>query len=144
MATTVGYLILVPDATAITGVDGGEPRFPAPGALQWKAVADVFRLGLGSLHPLAREGIWIGGALGILLALAELALPRVKRWLPSATGVGFGLMLPFSTPLSFFLGALIAEVFARTNRQAADRYVMPIASGVIAGESIFGRPRRGR
>ncbi len=37
VATTIGYLILVPDATAITGVDGAEPRFPAPGAQQWKA-----------------------------------------------------------------------------------------------------------
>ena len=138
VATTIGYFVLIPDATAITGIDGGEPRFPAPGAQQWKAVADVFRLGIANLHPLAREGIWVGLALGAVLALAELALPRAKKWLPSATGIGFGLMLPFSTPLSFFVGALIAEVFARRNRLLADRYVVPVASGVIAGESILG------
>jgi putative OPT family oligopeptide transporter len=138
VATTIGYLILIPDATAITGSDGTASRFPAPGAQQWKAVADVFKLGLTNLHPLAREGIAIGLALGLVLALAEGALPRWKKWLPSATGLGFGLMLPFSTPLSFLVGALLAEAVARLNRPAAERYVMPVASGVIAGESIFG------
>ncbi len=138
VATTLGYLILVPDATAITGIDGAEPRFPSPGALQWKAVADVFRVGIANLHPMAREGIAVGLALGAALALVEVALPRAKKWLPSATGVGFGLMLPFSTPLSFFLGALIAELVTRTSRRAADLYIMPVASGVVAGESILG------
>ncbi len=58
--------------------------------------------------------------------------------LPSATGVGFGLMLPFSTPLSFLVGALVAEGLTKANRTAADRYILPVASGVIAGESILG------
>jgi uncharacterized oligopeptide transporter (OPT) family protein len=138
VATTIGYLILIPDATAITGIEGGEPRFPSPAAQQWKAVADVFRVGIANLHPLARQGIWVGIVLGLLLALAEVALPRAKRWLPSATGLGFGLMLPFSTPLSFFIGAVIAEVLTRVNRPVAERYVVPVASGVIAGESILG------
>ena len=98
----------------------------------------MFRLGIANLHPLARQGIWVGLALGAVLALVELALPRAKKWLPSATGIGFGLMLPFSTPLSFFVGALIAEVLTRRNRPLAERYVVPVASGVIAGESILG------
>jgi uncharacterized oligopeptide transporter (OPT) family protein len=138
VATTIGYLILIPDATAITGVDGAPPRFPAPGALQWKAVADVFQLGIESLHPLARQGIWVGIALGALLALAETAGPRAKKWLPSATGLGFGLMLPFSTPLAFFIGAVLAALMTRANKPLAERYVMPLASGLIAGESILG------
>jgi uncharacterized oligopeptide transporter (OPT) family protein len=138
VATTIGYLVLIPDATAITGAAGEAARFPAPGALQWKAVADVFRLGIESLHPLAREGIWIGSGLGALLALAETTGPRAKRWLPSATGMGFGLMLPFSTPLAFLVGALMAAGLTRAKKPLAERYIMPIASGVIAGESIFG------
>jgi uncharacterized oligopeptide transporter (OPT) family protein len=138
VATTLGYLLLVPDATVITGTDTVAARFPAPGAQQWKAVADVFRVGLENLHPLARQGIWVGLALGAVFALTERARPDWKKWLPSATGVGFGLMLPFSTPLSFLLGALAAEVFTHLSRVRAERYVVPIASGVIAGESILG------
>jgi OPT family oligopeptide transporter len=138
VATTLGYFLLVPDATVLTGAAGVEPRFPAPGAQQWKAVADVFRLGLENLHPLARQGIWVGVAVGAAFALFEALRPAWKKWLPSPTGLGFGLMLPFSTPLSFFLGALAAEIATRLNRASAERYIVPIASGVIAGESILG------
>ncbi len=115
IATTLGYFILVPDATVVTGIDGAEPRFPAPGAQQWKAVADVFRLGIDEPPPAGA-----GGDLGRPRARSRSwrsprsALPqRMKKWLPSATGIGFGLMLPFSTPLSFFVGALLAEVLTK-------------------------------
>jgi uncharacterized oligopeptide transporter (OPT) family protein len=138
VATTLGYFILVPDATRLTGIDGHEPQFPAPAAQQWKAVADVFKIGLENLHPMARHGIAWGLALGVVFALAEAAKPEWKKWMPSATGVGFGLMLPFSTPLSFLIGALLAEIATRLNRETAERYAVPIASGAIAGESIFG------
>ena len=138
IATTIGYFVLIPDATAMTGTPGHDPRFPAPGAQQWKAVADVFRVGVSNLHPMAREGIGVGLVAGALLAIAETMVPRWKKWLPSATGLGFGLMLPFSTPLSFFLGAVIAEVLTRKNKPLAERYLIPVASGAIAGESIFG------
>ena len=80
----------------------------------------------------------VGAVLGLLLALTEGALPKWKKWLPSATGVGFGLMLPFSTPLSFLVGALIAEGVPRFSRPIGERYVVAAASGAIAGESIFG------
>jgi OPT family oligopeptide transporter len=138
VSTTLGYFILVPDATAITGAGGLPGPFPSPGAQQWKAVADVFRLGISNLHPMARQGIVVGLVLGLVLALAEAALPRWKKWIPSATGLGFGLMLPFSTPVAFLVGALLAEGFTRWNKTAADRYLLPVASGAIAGESIFG------
>ncbi|HEY2512509.1 MAG TPA: OPT family oligopeptide transporter, partial [Polyangiaceae bacterium] len=84
VATTIGYFVLIPDATAMTGTPGHEPRFPAPGAQQWKAVADVFRVGISNLHPMAREGIVVGLIAGALLAIAETAFPRWKKWLPSA------------------------------------------------------------
>jgi OPT family oligopeptide transporter len=138
LATTIGYFLLVPDASQITGMDGREPRFPAPIAQSWKAVADVFRMGLGNLHPMARTGIAWGLAFGALFALTEALFPRLKKYLPSATGIAFGLMLPFSTPFSFLVGATLAEVAGRLDRVRAERYVIPVASGVIAGESIFG------
>ena len=101
-------------------------------------MADVFKIGIENLHPMARHGIAWGLALGLVLALAEAAKPAWKKWIPSATGVGFGLMLPFSTPLSFLIGAVIAEVATRLDREKAERYLVPVASGAIAGESILG------
>jgi uncharacterized oligopeptide transporter (OPT) family protein len=138
VASTLCYYLVVPDARALTGRDGGPPQFAAPTAQQWKAVAELFRVGIGNLHPLAREGIAIGLAVGTALAIVEWLSPKARRWLPSATGVGLGLILPFATSLSFLIGAIIAAIFERIDRRQAERFVVPIASGVIAGESIVG------
>lgn len=138
VASVLGYFLLVPDATVLTGVPGRPPQFAAPSAQQWKAVAELFRVGVGNLHPMAREGIAIGLLVGTVLAIAEWLFPRDKRWLPSATGIGLGLLLPFYTSLSFVLGAIAASVFSRAAPRQAERYVIPISSGLIAGESIVG------
>jgi uncharacterized oligopeptide transporter (OPT) family protein len=137
VATILGFYVLVPDATALTGEDGGDPAFPAPAAQQWKAVAQVFKLGIGNMHPMARQCIFVGLVIGAVLVLLERALPRYKKWLPSAIGVGLGLILPFYQPLQMFLGAAIAALAARSEGRAKE-LVVPIASGLIAGESIVG------
>jgi uncharacterized oligopeptide transporter (OPT) family protein len=138
VASVLCYFVLVPDATALTGRAGGPPAFAAPTAQQWKAVAELFRVGVANLHPLAREGIAIGLLTGTVLAILEWLFPRARRWLPSATGVGLGLILPFATSISFFLGAGLAWAYQRLDPKQASRFVIPISSGVIAGESIIG------
>lgn len=131
-ASVLCYFILVPNAQAL------EQNFPAPSAQAWKAVALVFKAGIQNLHPLARTLIPWGLALGALIGVLELVFPKKKKWLPSANGLGFGFMLPFSNPISFLVGALLAEAAARKNKKWMDDYVVPIAAGAIAGESIMG------
>jgi len=138
VASVLCYFVLVPDATALTGSPGHPSQFAAPAAQQWKAVAEIFRLGIGNLHPMAREGIAIGLLAGSMLAVTEWVFPKDRRWMPSATGIGLGLFLPFATSLSFVLGASAAWLFNRADPRKADRLVIPIASGLIAGESILG------
>ncbi len=137
-ASVLGYFLLVPDATVLTGSPGKPPQFAAPSAQQWKAVAEVFRLGIHNLHPMARQAIVVSAVAGVALAVVERFVPKARAWLPSASGLGLGMLLPFSTSLSFALGAIVAWVFARAKPAAADRFVVPVASGVIAGESIVG------
>ena len=138
VASVLGYFLLVPDATALTGTERTPPQFAAPAAQQWKAVAELFRFGIGNLHPMAREGIAIGLSLGAALAIAERLRPKDKNWLPSATGIGLGLILPFYTSFAFVLGAFAAWVFHRLEPKQAQRFVIPVSSGLIAGESIVG------
>lgn len=137
-ATCIGYYALVPDATVFAGTPDHPAAFPAPAAQQWRAVAELFEVGLGNLHPMARWAIAAGLFVGTLLAVLEWALPRHRRWIPSATGIGLGVVLPFHIPISFFVGALGAWGFRRADRPRADRFLVPIASGLIAGESIVG------
>ncbi|NOU30410.1 MAG: OPT/YSL family transporter [Polyangiaceae bacterium] len=138
IASTIGFFMLVPDATALLGVDGKDPSFPAPGAQQWKAVAELFKYGIENLHPMARTMIPIGLVVGAGLAALELAFPKHKKYIPAATGIGLGLILPFTAPLSMFLGAVIAEIAAKVNKGWAEKYIIPISAGTIAGESIVG------
>jgi uncharacterized oligopeptide transporter (OPT) family protein len=135
-ATILGFRLLVPDATVLTGTPGSPAAFPAPAAQAWLAVARVFQGGLQNLHPMARNCIFWGLGAGVLLVLIELALPKYRKWLPSPTGLGLGFILPFFNPFSMLLGALLAWFWSRRSSAHADRYVVPVASGIIAGESI--------
>ncbi|MBC8328581.1 MAG: OPT/YSL family transporter [Planctomycetes bacterium] len=132
VATVIGFYFLVPDVQAL------EEDFPAPAAQAWRAVAEVFRDGFENLHPMARAGVQWGLLVGAVLVIAEKVFPTVKKWLPSATGIGLGFILPFNYPLSMFLGALAAWLWTRSNKERADEFTVPIASGIIAGESIMG------
>jgi uncharacterized oligopeptide transporter (OPT) family protein len=80
----------------------------------------------------------VAGAAGVLLALLEHFMRRTRRFLPSATGLGLGFMLPFFYPLAMFLGALVAYLFERLRPALAERLITPVASGLIAGESVMG------
>jgi len=137
IAIVSGFYLLIPDATKLSG---DNPAFPAPAAQQWRAVAEVFKVGIGNLHPMARQAIVVGLAVGAVLVVLEKLLPKYKKYLPSATGVGLGFILPFYSPFAMFLGALIAWIIERSsgkNGRAAEM-IVPISSGLIAGESIIG------
>lgn len=145
VATTLGYFLLVPDARALTGtpaignIPATDPKFPAPGAQQWLAVAKLFKTGLKNMHPMAQQCVKIGLVVGATMALVEALVPKkAKKWVPSPTGFGLGLILPFFSPFMMFVGALLGELARRLDKAWAERYVVPLSAGVIAGESIVG------
>ena len=128
------FYLLVPDASYL-----GTDQWPAPAAQTWKAVADLLAQGVHALHPTAQVGILVGGLLGIILPLIEKALPeKAKKYLPSATGLGLSMVIPFFNSLGMFIGALIAMLLETFKPKVASDYVVPVASGIIAGESIMG------
>lgn len=138
LATVTGWYLLVPNATVLTGIGEQAPKFPAPAAQAWKAVAEVFKHGLANMHPMHQQAIIWGLVIGALCVAGEQLLPKFRKWLPSATGLGLGLILPFQYPLSMFLGAVIAAVWTKKNAKSAENYVVPLAAGIIAGVSIMG------
>jgi uncharacterized oligopeptide transporter (OPT) family protein len=135
-ATVIGFHVLVPDATALTGSGGLQPTFAAPSMQLWLAVAKLFQEGIGHMHAMARAAIAWSLGVGALLATLELLLPKHRRWIPSPIGIGLGFILPFFNPFSMLLGAVAAWLWSRQNHAHAERYVVPVSSGVIAGESI--------
>ncbi len=128
------FYLLVPDASVL-----GTDQWPAPAAQTWKAVADLLANGVGALHYTAQWGIVFGGLLGILLPLLERFMPENRRkLLPSATGLGLAMVIPFFNSLGMFIGALLALLLERYKAGVAKKYIVPVASGIIAGESIMG------
>ena len=135
-ASVIGFHLLVPDASVFTGSGGTQPAFAAPSAQTWLAVARLFQEGIDHLHVMARHGMVWGLLAGIVLAALEIALPKHRQWIPSPIGIGLGLILPFFYPFSMLLGAVGAWIWSRRSQAHADRYVVPVSSGLIAGESI--------
>jgi uncharacterized oligopeptide transporter (OPT) family protein len=130
-AIVPAWYLMVPDQATMES-------FNAPSAQIWKAVAEALAHGLNFIPLYARWGMLIGGVLGIVLAFAEQYAPKkVKRWMPSAMGVGLAWIMPFSNALSFFLGALVAYIWGKVNKKTAELFVIPVASGAVAGEGLI-------
>lgn len=127
------FYILVPDASAL-----GSDKWPAPSAQVWAAVAKLLSNGIDSLHSTARLGIIIGGLIGIIIPVIEIIFPKRRKYIPSAMGLGLSMVIPFYNSLSMFIGAFIALMFEKKLPKIADKYIIPLSSGIIAGESIMG------
>jgi uncharacterized oligopeptide transporter (OPT) family protein len=130
------WYLLVKDAAVISG---DNPQFTAPAANVWASVAELLSRGIESLHPTCRAGMLVGGLLGVLLTVAEKYAPRrVVAWMPSATGLGLAFVIEFHDSIAFLVGALVAAAYARWRPAQAETYVVPVSSGIIAGESLMG------
>jgi len=127
------YFILIPDVSMLA-----TEQWPAPAALVWRGVAELLAKGPGALHPTARIGLVVGGLLGLLLPLLEMAFPRAKRFIPSATGVGLAFTINGFNSVSMFLGACLALWFTKYRPALTEQYRIPVSSGIIAGESLMG------
>jgi len=137
----VGAIVIVPAFYLIVptaDVLGGD-KFPAPAAQVWKGVAELLAFGLSSLDITARWALAIGGLIGILIPVLERLLPVTMRpFVPSAMGLGLAFVVPFWNTISIFVGAFTAWVMTKQAKELASRYIIPVASGLIAGESLVG------
>ncbi len=132
---TLVYLVLIPDPAHMLIT----PQWPAPAVATWKAVAEGLAHGLSSLPPSAVMAIAIAAPIGFALALAEFLLPeRYSRLVPSAPAIGLAFVIPAWNSISLFIGAGVAAAFGRLWPRAASRYTLPVAAGLVAGESLMG------
>jgi uncharacterized oligopeptide transporter (OPT) family protein len=134
----VFYLIFQGDLSLLTS-----EKFPLPSAQVWAAVANVLTKGLGFLHPTARWAMVAGAILGLAL---EIANKKTQGRFPlCGTGVGLAFVIPFSTCLAMFLGALGFWVLGKTLKNPQGRIYRigvenqeTVCAGAIAGGSLVG------
>ncbi len=115
----------------------GSDYFPAPAAQVWSGVAKLLAQGIASLHYTAKIAMIVGVLVGIIIPVIDRLFPKASRYIPSSMGIGLAFVIPFWNSLSMFIGALIV-LFIEKKRAALTEYVVPAASGIIAGESLAG------
>ena len=97
---------------------------------------ELFSAGISKLPVSALWAMLAAAALGALFAVLEQH-PKLKRYAPSPTGLGLGVLLPFASVATIFLGGLIALVWRRARPEQAKAFQVPLASGFIAGEAMM-------
>ncbi|MDT3779208.1 OPT/YSL family transporter [Nitrospira sp. MA-1] len=129
------YLVLIPDPQSMLLTI----EWPAPAVATWKAVAEVFQLGSEAIPQGSLLAMGIAGLLGVGMVVLDQALPRfISRWIPSASTMGLAFVIPAWNSLSLFLGALLGTFLMRYAKTWAERFLMALAAGLVAGESLAG------
>jgi OPT family oligopeptide transporter len=130
IAVVPAWYLMVPNKAALEA-------FNPPATNMWRAVADLLTKGVKFLPPTAIYAIVIGALVGATLPLLEKLWPRAKPYLPSAMGLGLSWVMVFQNCFSFLIGGVIVTAWQKWSRKNSDGYAVPIASGLIAGESLL-------
>jgi uncharacterized oligopeptide transporter (OPT) family protein len=131
-----GTLAIVPAWYAMVPTKKALESFNPPATYMWKAVADLLTQGLHMLPSCAVWAIVVGAMVGVGLPVLGRAFPKTAPFLPSAMGLGLSWIMYFQNSLSFALGAVLVAIWTRLNRNSAELYNVPTASGLIAGEAL--------
>ena len=129
LAVVPAWYLMVPDKKALEA-------FNPPATNMWKAVADLLTQGVHMLPQTALWAIVIGAMVGVALPVIEKLWPKTHSYLPSAMGLGLAWVMPFQNCLSFLIGGVIVTLWQKVAQKNSETYAIPIASGLIAGESL--------
>jgi hypothetical protein len=129
------YLILIPDPKAMLMT----MEWPAPAVATWKAVADLFAIGIEALPQGTPMAIAIAAIIGVILPVCDRTAPKkVKPWIPSACALGLAFVINGFNAMSMFIGALLALILSRIFPNWSARFLVTICAGIVAGESLTG------
>ena len=132
-----GVVAIVPAWFAMVPNKQALEAFNPPATYMWKAVADLLTQGLHMLPVTAVWAIVIGAIVGVALPVVGQLFPKANDYLPSPMGLGLSWVMPFQNCLSFAIGAVLVAAWNKLNKKGSELYYVPIASGLIAGESLI-------
>jgi uncharacterized oligopeptide transporter (OPT) family protein len=113
----------------------GEKGLSSPISVKWAGFARVLSAGFDALPEGALPALVIGSVLGVVLAVLEMRVKN-KNWIPSPTGLGIGMLVPAATIVTMFAGAVLGALWTKRSPRTAGLYLIPLASGLIAGEAL--------
>lgn len=129
------YLVLIPDPKSQLFT----AQWAAPAVATWKAVAEVFSVGLSALPKGTPTAMAIGAVVAIVLAILETKSPaHIKRFVPNPAAMGLGFVIPAYQSTSMLLGGVLAVIVGRVFPSWSGRFWVVACAGVIVGESLVG------
>jgi len=117
------------------GLIGDHAQLAAPGSRRTAAFAQLLAAGIDKLPPSALWAGVVASLLGCVFAAMEQS-ERLKRWTPSPVALSLGLLLPFSSISTMFVGAAVGAIWLARHPASAARCMIAVASGFIAGEAM--------
>jgi putative OPT family oligopeptide transporter len=148
IAVPVGALalaVMYPLIRDTYGIIGEHAQLLSPTSQRWVGFAKVVTHELGGGGPLSAAAAarlaWMktsfawGSVIGVLLTVLE-AKKEWRRFLPSPTGAGIAMLIPFNAVTGIFLGAMLDQVWMRVAPRSQAQYSIPAASGLLAGEAL--------
>ena len=118
------------------GLVGDHAQLAAPGSRRTAAFAQLLVAGIDKLPPSALWAALAAALLGCVFAAMEQS-ERIRRWTPSPVALSLGLLLPFSSVSTMFVGAVVGAIWLARHPASAARYMIAVASGFIAGEAML-------
>jgi uncharacterized oligopeptide transporter (OPT) family protein len=119
---------VAPDGTVIPA------QLTSPISNKWSGFAQILKEGVSALPTSALYALAIFSVLGLVFTVLETT--KWKKWVPSPTGIGIGILVPFQVVFTMFLGGLVGAVWEKKSKATADIFMVPLASGFIAGEAL--------
>lgn len=128
--------IVYPMLRDMYGIGGDKVgALQSPISQKWAGFAQLLSQGLSALPAGALTALAVAVVLGILFTVLE-STPH-KKFVPSPTGLGIGMLVPGSAIVTMFLGSVIETLWGILDKRSYDRYMVPLASGFVAGEAIM-------
>ena len=126
--------LVYPLLVATYGI-GGESGLQSPISQRFAGLARILSQGVSGLPAGALQALLAGVVVGVVLSVLE-SNGKIRKWVPSPTGIGIGILVPGSAVCAMFAGAVIGELWRMAARKSYEQRVTPLASGFIAGEAI--------
>ena len=112
----------------------GPQGLSSPISVKWAGFAELLTKGFDALPPGCLVGLAIGIIVGILLTLLA---EKFGELVPSPSAIGIAMLLPAAVLMTFVLGGMAQLVWARVSPSTEEKFRIPLASGLIAGEAIL-------
>ncbi|MFN0152681.1 MAG: OPT family oligopeptide transporter [bacterium] len=135
LAVPVGSLavaVVYPALKARYGIGGD--GLTSPISVKWAGFAELLNQGFGALPRGCFVAMLIAVVLGIIITCLE---PKYRRFVPSPTGVGIGMLVPGLAVMPMVLGGVCQWVWAKSQPASEEKFSLPLASGFIAGEALL-------